>query len=182
MIIENNVVFKEDGVQKVGVTTIECANWDIDSKTSEGFYIASWKKLNYSYDKLLSTGYIPITIPELVTGCSDSEYTYVTDLNLDEDLPEGKLTGKAVSNRQIISVDITVSDGVNVTSVAYRPVTSSKYTEVHVPVIDLSHIDMSKLNLQSGKSYSFDLNIRVAGLSDANPTVKLIKNYQFTMK
>ena len=168
------------------VTTIECANWST-SKAEEtydgsGVYYVSWKEKTYTFYELLNTGYIPITIPELVTGCSDSEYTYVTDLNLKEDLPEGKLTGKAISNRQIISVDISVNDGTDTTEIRYRPPTSTKYTQVHVPSVDLSQIDLSKFKLQSGKTYTFSLNIRVAGLTEAHPTVKLIKDYEFTVK
>lgn len=178
MVVENDPANKK-------LTTIECANWDIDTKTSEGFWIASWKKLVYTYDTLLDTGYIPITIPELVTGCSDGEYTYVTDLNLEEDLAEGKLSGKAISNRQVISVDITVTnvtDGTAAKTIKFRPPVSSKYTEVHVPSVDLSQLDLSGFGLASGKTYTMSLDIRVAGLSDANPTVKLIKDYQFTVK
>ena len=176
MIISNDVANKK-------VTTIECANWDIDTKTAEGYWIASWKKLTYTYSELLSTGYIPITIPELVTGCSDSEYTYVTDLNLEEDLAQGKLTGKAISNRQIISVDITITNVTDGTkTIKFRPPVSSKYSDVHVPSVDLSQLDLSGFGLTSGKEYTMSLNIRVAGLSEANPTVKLIKDYQFTVK
>lgn len=170
------------------VTTIECANWSIPNCTvtsGNGTKVTltnnntSWKELTYHFDYLLKTGYIPITIPELNTGNSDGEYTFVTQLDLENDLPKGDLTGKVISNRQIVNVDIIVSDGTNVQKISYVPSGDDKFSAVHVSRINLGGIDLSGLKLTSGKQYTFNLNVRVVGLSEKNPTVKLITNHQF---
>lgn len=181
------LVVSNDTVNKK-ITTIECANWSIPECKVNGVYVSnnntSWKELEYTYDSLISSSYIPITIEELQTGCSDGEYTYVTDLDLENDLPEGKLTGDAISNRQIISVDVSATDvsSGTVTKTSFKPSNVTKYSAVHTGYVELSNIDISKLNLTQGNTYKFSLSIRVAGLSNSAPTVRLITDYIFTAK
>ncbi len=173
------------------ITTIECANWSIPNcrvTSGNGTSVTltnnntSWKQLTYNYDYLIRSGYVPITIPELATGHSDGEYTLITDLDLEKDLPRGKLSGKAVSNRQIISVDVTVSDGTNTFTVKYQPSDTAKASAVHTSIVDLSNVDMSNVPFVSGKTYSLNLNVRVSGLTSSTPAVKLIQNYSFVAK
>lgn len=171
------------------VTTIECANWSIpkctvtsgnNNKVTLTNNNTSWMELTYHFDYLLKDGYVPITIPELVTGNSDSEYTLATNMNLASDLPNGKLDGDVISNRQIISVNIRVSDGTKIQTINYIPSATTKSSVVHMAEVDLGMIDMSTIKLESGKKYTFDLDVRVVGLTTTTPTVKLVKGYEFT--
>ena len=137
-------------------------------------------KLDGAY--LLRDGYVPITIPELATGHSDGEYTLITELDLENDIPNGKLSGKVASNRQIVSVNVSISDGTNTKKIVHRPVPTSKTSDVHVTRVDISLIDLSSIKLESGKEYTLSLDVRVVGLSDKTPTVKLIDGYTFIAK
>ncbi len=173
------------------MTTIECANWDVED---EGWVTnnSSWAQENYYYEKpnwytlgLIDEGYIPVTIPELVTGCSDNECTIATGLNLENDLAEGKLTGRVVSNRQIIDVQCTITGNGETKTFQYIPVENTdqikpKYPKVHTPFVDLSMVDLSGLKLVSGQTYEFTMTVRVAGASV--PLVKADNPVTFTAK
>ncbi len=169
------------------LTTIECGNWSIPQAKVQGVLQdnnTNWKELTYTYDDLIADYYIPITIEELSTGCSESEYTLATDLDLETDLPNGQLSGIIKSNRQIISVDVafkSATDGNTVTA-SFNPNDIGKWSMVHASVVMLEDIDLSSLNLEKGKDYQFSLSVKVAGLSASTPTVKLVQNYQFTAK
>ena len=173
------------------VTTIECANWSIPNcsvtsgngtKVSLTNNNTSWMELTYHFDYLLKDGYVPITVPELATGHSDGEYTLVTELDLENDIPNGKLSGKVASNRQIVSVNVTVSDGTSTKKIVHKPVPTSKTSDVHVTRVDLSLIDLRDIELVAGKEYTLSLDVRVVGLTNETPTVKLIDGYTFIAK
>ncbi|MBE6718070.1 MAG: hypothetical protein E7574_02285 [Ruminococcaceae bacterium] len=166
------------------VTTIECANWSIPNCTvtsgngttqSYTDNNTCWRELEYGYDYLIQTGYIPITIPELVTGYSDEETTVVTDLSLDADLPEKALNGTVISNRQIIYMEAEISDGASVQTVYYKVKKPTKFGTVYASNVDLSQVDLSGITLNAGTEYTFTLKVCVSGSGVLSP----ISNYEF---
>ncbi len=140
----------------------------------------SIRECEYSFRTLYDDGYLPITIPELTTGHSDKEFTYVTSLDLDADLPNGKLTGVIGSNRQIISAVVEYKDESG--NVVYS---DEKYLlnegNDHLSKYDLSKLDMSGLSLTSGEKYTFSLNVRVAGKIGGSNT-ELVTDYEFVKR
>jgi len=179
------MVVEVDKVNKT-VTTIECASWGIPNATVSSisgsqYYTDNntcWRRLTYSYSSLRSSNYIPITIPELVTGHSDKEMTVVTDLSLDKDLPEMKLNGTVISNKQIVYLEAEVTDGSNTQKVYYKLNKSTKFGTVYAFYTDLDKMDFSEVQLNSGTEYGFTLKVCVPGKEPYN----LIDNYRFTAK
>ncbi|MBE6670587.1 MAG: hypothetical protein E7593_00105 [Ruminococcaceae bacterium] len=148
------------------VTVIECIN-------NPKLYNC-WAENTYTYEKLFTEGSIPIAIPELVTGHSDEETTIVTDLSLDKDLANGVVNGTVKSNRQIIYVEVEISDGNDVQTVYYKAAKSTKWRTTFASTIDLSNVDLSDIELTEGTEYTFTLKICLPG-----EVLTPIENYSF---
>jgi hypothetical protein len=137
----------------------------------------------YTFDELFKSAYLPITIPELKTGNSDMEFTYATELDLANDLPNKKLSGKVLSNRQIVSLRVTVTDSNGNEVLNNKEFVSIKGYSFHAREVELSDFDLlNGLNLQSGSEYKMSLKVRVSGLTNMEDEVPVITDYQFTAK
>ncbi len=152
---------------------------------------SSIQEKSSTFEYLLEYGYLPITIPELATGNSDTEFTYVTGLNLDNTLPNGKLSGIVKSNRQIISVTAAVKQGENelfkhTDNISLTVQGTANTHSYHTGEYDLSGFDFEGFSFVPGETYTVDLHVVVSGLIKNDGTISsgchLIQNYTFTAK
>ncbi len=162
------------------VTTLEQATTHITGRNNN--YTTMTRK-EYTFQQLFDTAYLPITIPELATGNSDSEFTYATDLDLANDLPNGEFNGKVISNRQIIYLRVTLKDSTGkeiLNNKQFVPISGYSF---HAREVELSDFNFLKnVNLTEGETYTLSLYVRTSGLKTLTSEVPAITNYQFTAK
>jgi len=161
------------------VTTREQATTHITGRNNN---YTTMPEKTYTFKQLFDTAYLPITIPELTTGNSDTEFTYATDLDLANTLPDKKLSGTVMSNRQIIYVRVIVNDeNGNEIYQAKNFLPNSGYS-FHAREYDLSTFDLGGLTLTSGNKYSISILTKVSGLKTLESEVPLLTDYSFTAK
>ncbi len=139
--------------------------------------ISSIQVKTRTFKEMYTEGSLPITIPELATGNSDAQFTYAAKMNLEEDLPQGKISGVIKSNRQIISVKAVISQNGSVVK-EVKETLSTQGSMVHIDLYNLRTLDLSGLNLTPGGNYEFDLYACVSGMNGAE--VQLVDSYEFT--
>lgn len=160
------------------VTTTEEANTPYKN-TGRSFADSTWRvDVKYTFTKLFETSYIPITIPELSTGSVPGEFTLVTNLNLDEDLAAGRISGNVRSNRQIMGVEFTVKNASDEVVADQKFYVENEYG-IHasdIPLYDFSdEFGLMLEPLPSGE-YTFSFSAMVSSA----PEVKLIVDRLFT--
>ena len=161
------------------VTTREQATTHITGRNDN---YTTMPEKTYTFKQLFDTAYLPITIPELTTGNSDTEFTYATDLDLVNTLPDKKLSGTVMSNRQIIYVRVIVNDenGNEIYNAkSFLPISGYSF---HAREYDLSTFDLGGLTLTSGNKYSISILTKVSGLKTLESEVPLLTDYSFTAK
>ena len=136
----------------------------------------------YTFQQLFDTAYLPITIPELTTGNSDTEFTYATDLDLAATLPNKALSGKVLSNRQIISVRVKVKDSRGEEIYNNNEYLSISGYSFHAREYDLANFDLNGLSLTSGNGYTLSISAKVSGLKTVDSEVPIVTDYYFTAK
>ena len=171
--------------ENMKVKTLECANWDAPQAdvTSNGGAAESyddlttnWLELEYTYDYLISDGFLPITIEELRTGLSDVESVILTDVDLGECLAAGTLEGWVKSNKSIDAVRPIIKD---MNGTVIYDYTSYLLDEArHVSSFDLGELDLS-FALESGTKYMFSFEVNTATSTD---NVPIVTDYVFTAK
>lgn len=168
------------------VKTLECANYTVPyevfgdagfGKEPDSDNKSCWRVREYSFDNLIDSGYLPVTLPELRTGIQEQNYVVLTDAKF----AAGTLEGTITSSKQIVSIDVTIN--------------GEKYDTKYV-VDDARHLrtyDISKLGLGeefvAGNSYTVTITVGTPGTvnydNDGNPTgytptQETIVNYTFT--
>ena len=167
------------------VKTLECANWNAPyvgvysndgTATTYSDIRTNWLELDYSYDYLIETGYLPITIEQLRTGLSDVQRVVLTDTDLGECLAAGTLEGWVKSNKSIDSVRPIIKDMNG--NVIYDHVSFLLDEARHVDSFDLGKLDLS-FALTSGTQYKFSLEVNTATSTE---NVAIVTDYVFTAK
>ncbi len=117
-----------------------------------------------TFSTLYSNGYIPVTLPELATGCQSNTTVLVNNFDADEAMRTGKLSGSIQSNKQIISVNVKLSrnegDGIFYDQTVY----CNSVKDQNVNKFDLSCFDMSKIlsYMVEGKQYVLTVSADIA--------------------
>lgn len=175
------VVRNSDGTINLEKSYVTCMDQAAggQSRFIVGTNLTSIHTKDYYFSQLYSEGSLPITIPELVTGNTEAEFTYVTDLDLEADLPAKELSGIVKSNRQIISVRATVSKNGTVVG-EKKDIISMDGAVYHTAEYNLSNLDLSEISLTAGAEYTFDLYACVSSLNGRE--VHLVSDYKFTAK
>ena len=170
---------KTDGTIDVANSYVTCMDQAAggSSRYIVGTNLTSIHTRDYYFSSLIKEGSLPITIPELTTGNTENEFTYVTKLDLEKDLPCGELNGTIKSNRQIISVRAVYSQ--NGTAVGeIKDTIVMRGANYHTDSYELSSLDISGIELKSGDSYTFDLYACVSGIDGRE--VHLVRAMEFT--
>lgn len=170
---------KTDGTIDVEKSYVTCMDQaaGANARFIVGTNLTSIHTKDYYFSALIKEGSLPITIPELTTGNMENEFTYVTKLNLEKDLPRGELNGIIKTNRQIISVRAVYSqNGVSVGEI--KDTIVMRGANYHTASYELSGLDLSGIELKSGESYTFDLYTCVSGIEGRE--IHLVRGMEFT--
>lgn len=136
-----------------------------------------FKQQTLTFEGMYNSGYIPVTIPELAMGTQSRTAAYVVDFDGAAAMKSGRLNGKVLSNKQILSVTVKLSrfgeDGVFYDETVY----CNSISDQNVNSFDLSEFDMSKylVNLVEGKEYTLSVIANVA-----NDGTRTLVSYKYT--
>lgn len=148
------------------VTTLECANWSVPyvkpansgvsgSDALQTDSRSCWMERHYTFDKLIETGYIPVTIPEMRTGLQVKNNVVLTDA----EFGAGTLAGTITSAKQIVSVSVKIAKG---SEVVYDDTTYLIHEAMHLGKYDISNLGLGKY-ITAGSDYTVTITVGTPG-------------------
>ena len=172
------------------VTTLECANWTVpvvtpgysgvegsDTKITDND--SCWMERHYTFDKLIETGYLPVTIPEFRSGISYADNVVMSDVELGAGIFEGTIS----STKQIVSVTVEIKNG---NTTVYSDTNYLIHEAMHLREYDISKLDLGQY-FTAGNTYNVKVTVGTPGEVEYDgtqpigytPTSTQIMNYTF---